>query len=159
MELVVGLLFAGVLFIAAEVFMPSGLIAALGGVCLVAGVGVTFERYNFFTAMAAGVGALLAAGLIVYVELKLLPHTSLGKKMFNAAASSGKAVDTGAATAPEMIGKQGKAATAFAPTGLAEIDGQKYEAACLDGFLHPGEALIVAGRDAYKLLVKKAPVV
>lgn len=159
MELVLGLLFAGVLFIAAEVFMPTGLIAALGGICIVAGVGVAFERYDFFTAIAAGVGSLLVAGVVVYVELKLLPHTTQGKKMFNAAASSGKAVDTGAATAPEMIGKQGRAATAFAPTGLAEIDGQKYEAACLDGFLHPGEALIVAGRDAYKLLVKKAPVV
>ena len=159
MELVLGLLFAGVLFIAAEVFMPSGIIAALGGVCLVAGVGVTFERYDFFAAIAAGVGSLLVAGLVVYAELRLLPHTSQGKKMFNSSASSGKAVDTGAATAAEMIGKQGRAATAFAPTGLAEIDGQKYEAACLDGFLHPGELLIVAGRDTYKLLVKKAPVV
>jgi membrane-bound ClpP family serine protease len=159
MELVLGLLFAGVLFIAAEVFMPSGLIAALGGVCLVAGCGVAFERFGPFAAIGSAVGSLIAAGLIVYLELKLLPHTPLGKKMFNAAASSGTAVDTGAATSPELIGKQGRAATAFAPTGLAEIDGQKYEASCLDGFLHPGDTLIVAGRDAYKLLVKKAPAV
>jgi membrane-bound ClpP family serine protease len=159
MELVLGLLFAGVLFIAAEVFMPSGLIASLGGVCLVAGIGLAFERYGAFGALAAGVGSLLAAGVIVYLELKLLPHTRQGKKMFNAAASSGKAVDTGDATALALVGKEGRAATAFAPTGLAEIDGRKYEASCIDGFLHPGEALIVAGRDAYKLLVKKSPVV
>jgi membrane-bound ClpP family serine protease len=92
----------------------------------------------------------------VYLELKLLPHTQLGKKMFNPAASSGKAVDTGDDTALALVGKQGLAATAFAPTGLAEIDGRKYEASCIDGFLHPGEGLVVAGRDAYKLLVKKA---
>ena len=158
MDLVLGLLFAGVLFIAAEVFMPSGIIAALGGVCLVAGCGVAFERFGPFASIASAVGSLIAAGFVVYLELKLLPHTPLGKKMFNASASSGKAVDTGAATAPELIGKQGRAATAFAPTGLAEIDGQKYEASCIDGFLHPGEELVVAGRDAYKLLVKKLPV-
>jgi len=159
MELVLGLLFAGVLFIAAEVFMPSGLIASLGGVCIVAGVGVTFERYSFFAAIAAGVGSLVVAGLVVYLELKLLPHTPLGRKMFNHAASSGKAVDTGDATAQALVGKKGLAATAFAPTGLAEIDGRKYEASCIDGFLHPGEAIVVAGRDAYKLLVKKVPAV
>jgi membrane-bound ClpP family serine protease len=77
--------------------------------------------------------------------------------MFNQAASSGTAVDTGAATSPELIGKSGRAFTAFAPTGLAEIEGRQYEASCLDGFLHPGDALVVAGRDSYKLLVKKAP--
>ena len=139
--------------------MPSGLIAALGGVCLIAGAGVAFERFGPFAAIASAVGSLIAAGLVVYLELKLLPHTALGKKMFNSSASSGKAVDTGAATSPDLIGQQGRAATAFAPTGLAEINGQKYEASCLDGFLHPGDALVVAGRDAYKLLVKKTPVV
>jgi membrane-bound ClpP family serine protease len=74
MELVLGLLFAGVLFIAAEVFMPSGVIASLGGVCLVAGVGVTFERYSFFAAIAAGIGSLLVAGLVVLTGLTNLDH-------------------------------------------------------------------------------------
>jgi len=156
MTLIIALLLAGVLFIAAEVFLPSGVIATLGGLCLAAGVGVAIHEYNIFAGLMAGVGGLAASTLAVVLELKLLPHTRTGKKLYNEAASSGRAVETGAATAVALVGKIGRAATAFAPTGMAEIDGKQYEASCLDGFLHPGDALIVAGRDNYKLLVKKA---
>ena len=157
MALILGLLFAGVLFIAAEIFMPSGVIATLGAIFLLGGVGVALNDYGPFGGLAAGIGALVVTVVVVVLELKFLPRTRLGRKMYNQSASAGKAVDTGAATAPGLIGKLGKAATAFAPTGLAEIDGEKFEASCLDGFLHPGDALVVAGRDNYKLLVKKAP--
>ncbi len=135
---------------------PSGIIATLGVVCLVAGAILAFRDYGPFGGLFAAVGGLAVSALVVLAMLKLLPHTRTGKKLYNESASDGRAVDTGAATAPELIGKSGRAATAFAPTGLAEIEGRQYEASCLDGFLHPGDALIVAGRDNYKLLVKKA---
>ncbi len=156
MTLIIALLLAGVLFIAAEVFMPSGVIASLGALCLAAGVGVAMREYGVFAGLMAGMSGLAASALVVVLELKLLPHTRTGRKLYNQAASSGRAVETGAATATALVGKTGRAATAFAPTGMAEIDGQQYEASCLDGFLHPGDALIVAGRDNYKLLVKRA---
>ncbi len=155
MALIIALLLAGVLFIAAEVFIPTGVIATLGGVCLVGGVAVAIGHYGIFGGLFAGVLGLAAAAAAVILELKLLPHTRTGKKLYNDAASSGRAVETGEATALALVGKAGRAATAFAPTGLAEIDGKQYEASCLDGFLHPGDALVVAGRDNYKLLVKK----
>ncbi|HVU37572.1 MAG TPA: NfeD family protein [Opitutales bacterium] len=156
MSLIIAFLIAGVLFICTEVFLPSGIIATLGGLCLFAAAALGVSRYNVFVGLLVGVGGLAVSALAVYVELKLLPHTRAGKKFYNESASGGRAVDTGTATALELVGKPGRAATAFAPTGLAEIDGRQYEASCLDGFLHPGDALIVAGRDNYKLLVKKA---
>jgi membrane-bound serine protease (ClpP class) len=156
MALVIALLLAGVLFIAAEVFIPTGVIASLGGVCLAAGVIAAMREFGIFGGLMAGVGGLAAAAAAVVLELKLLPRTRTGKKLYNEAASSGRAVETGDATAMALVGKAGRAATAFAPTGLAEIEGKQYEASCLDGFLHPGDALVVAGRDNYKLLVKKA---
>jgi len=159
MEAIFILLLAGVLLVAAEVLMPSGVIVTLGALCLAGGVVLAFVRLGPFGGIAAGLATLVVTGLTVWLELKLLPRTSIGKKMFNSSASSGRAVETGAATALELIGKSGRAATAFAPTGLAEIDGQKYEASCLDGFLHAGDALVVAGRDNYKLLVKKGAAV
>lgn len=155
MTLILALLLAGVLFVGAEILLPSGIIATLGGLCLVAGIVVAVRDYGPFGGLLAGLGGLAATGALVFALLKFLPRTRTGKKLYNESASDGRAVDTGAATAPELIGKSGHAATAFAPTGLAEIDGQQYEASCLDGFLHPGDALIVAGRDSYKLLVKK----
>jgi membrane-bound serine protease (ClpP class) len=156
MALIIALLLAGVLFVGAEVLLPSGLIATLGVVCLVAGTVLAFRDYGAFGGLLAGAGGVAAAALTVFIMLKVLPRTRTGKKLFNDSASDGLAVDTGAATAPELIGKNGRAVTAFAPTGLAEIDGRQYEASCLDGFLHVGDALVVAGRDNYKLLVKKS---
>jgi len=156
MALIIALLLGGVLFIAAEVFMPTGVIATLGGVCLVAGAGVAMHEYGIFGGLIALGGGLATSAITVVLLLKLLPHTRTGRKLYNQSASDGRAVETGAATAVALVGKAGRAATAFAPTGLAEIEGKQYEASCLDGFLHPGDALVVAGRDNYKLLVKRA---
>jgi membrane-bound ClpP family serine protease len=158
MTLIIALLIAGILLVAAEVFLPSGVIITLGGACLVGGTVLAFMQYGAFGGLLAGALSVIASIFVVVLELRLLPHTSLGRRMFNQQASSGRAVETGADTAAELIGKTGRAATAFAPTGLAEIEGRQYEASCLDGFLHAGEPLVVAGRDSYKLLVKKAPV-
>jgi membrane-bound ClpP family serine protease len=157
MVLIICLLMVGVLLLGSEVILPSGLIGTVGGVCIISGICVAYTRYGPFAGIIAGVGSLVAVVLVIVIELKLLPRTRVGKKMFNNAASAGKAVNTGAATAPELIGKRGTAATTFAPTGLAEIDGHQYEASSLDGLLNRGDPLVVAGRDSYKLLVKKAP--
>jgi membrane-bound serine protease (ClpP class) len=124
--------------------------------CLVGGVALVGGRDGLFPALVAGVGALAVSGIVVYLELRLLPRTRVGRRMYNEAASSGRAVDTGASTAVELVGKSGRALTTCAPTGMVEIEGQQYEAASLDGLLHVGDALVVAGRDTYKLLVKKA---
>jgi membrane-bound ClpP family serine protease len=156
MELILSLLIVGVLLLGSEVFLTSGLIGTVGGVCLVAGICLAYTRYGVEAGLVAGVGSLVATIVVIVVSLKILPKTRTGQKMFNQAASDGQAVNTGAATAPELIGKRGKAITTFAPTGLAEIEGKQYEAASLDGLLQVGEALVVAGRDSYKLLVKKA---
>jgi membrane-bound ClpP family serine protease len=157
MIVILSLLLVGVLLLGAEVVLTSGLIGLLGGACLIAGIGVAYTQYGPFGGLAAGLGSLFATLVMIVIQIKILPHTHLGKKMFNTHASTGQAVNTGAATSPELIGKTGTAITTFAPTGLAEIDGQQYEAASLDGLLHPGDPLVVAGRDTYKLLVKKAP--
>ena len=157
MVVILSLLVVGILLLGSEVFLASGIIGALGGVCLIAGIGAAYSQYGPIGGLAAGLGSLVATLVVIVFQLKLLPHTRFGKKMFNTSAATGQAVNTGAATAPELIGKTGIAITNFAPTGLAEIGGTQYEAASLDGLLHPGDPLVVAGRDSYKLLVKKAP--
>ena len=129
MVVILSLLVVGVLLLGSEVILTSGLVGALGGVCLIAGIGAAYSQYGPFGGLAAGLGSLVATLVVIIIQLKVLPHTRIGKKMFNTTA----------------------------PTGLAEIAGTQYEAASLDGLLHPGDPLVVAGRDTYKLLVKKAP--
>ncbi len=156
MELILALLLIGILLLAADVFLFSGLIGAVGAGSLLAGIWLAFVHYGALVGLAVGTGSLVVTFAIIALEIKLLPHTRAGRSMFNQSAVTGRAVNTGAATALELVGKAGTAITTFAPTGLAEIEGQQYEAASLDGLLSPGDALIVAGRDPYKLLVKKA---
>jgi membrane-bound serine protease (ClpP class) len=158
MVLILCLLLVGVLLLGSEIFLPSGLIGAIGGICLIGGIALAYQGYGPLGGLIAGFASLVATLLVIFVSLKVLPRTRAGQKMFNVSASSGTAVDTGSATSVDLIGKSGTALTTFAPTGLAEIEGRQYEAASLDGLLSPGESLVVAGRDSYKLLVKKAPV-
>src|ERR1700733_7894478 len=116
MVVILSLLVVGILLLGSEVFLTSGIVGVLGGICLLAGIGSAYSQYGPFGGLAAGLGSLLATILVILVQLKLLPHTRFGKKMFNTHASTGQAVNTGAATAPELIGKTGAAITTFAPT-------------------------------------------
>jgi membrane-bound ClpP family serine protease len=156
MELIIALLLVGILLLASEVFLFSGLVGVIGVASLLGGIWLTFTHYGALIGLAVGTGSLVVTFAIIGLEIKMLPHTRAGRSMFNQSAVTGRAVNTGAATSVDLIGKAGKAITTFAPTGLAEIEGRQYEAASLDGLLSPGDALVVAGRDPYKLLVKKA---
>jgi membrane-bound serine protease (ClpP class) len=158
MSLILTFLIVGVILLGSEVLLPSGLIGTIGLLCLALGIGLAFGQFGGSGGLLAAVGSLAASLLVILLEIKLLPRSRLGKGLFNADTSSGKAVDTGAATAPELVGQSGTALTTFAPTGLAEIGGAQYEAASLDGLLNVGDRLVVTGRDNYKLLVKKSPV-
>ncbi len=150
----VALLFLiGVLLLAAEVFVPGGLLGIIGGLAMAIGCGVAFVKLGASGGTVATVTALVLLGLTVYAELVWLPKTRLGKSMTVQSAVDGTSQPPVAATA--IVGKNAVAETPLMPTGFVLVEGKRYEAFSPAGSVAKGAALRVTGLDNFRLIVTK----
>ena len=150
----IALLFlVGVILLAAEVFVPGGVLGFIGGLAMAAGCGVAFVKLGASGGLVATVTALLLLGLTVYTELVWLPKTRLGKSMTVQTAVDGTSQPPLAAA--EIVGKHAEAETPLMPTGFVRVEGKRYEAFSPAGFVAKGAALRVTGLDTFRLIVTK----
>ncbi len=150
----IALLFlVGVMLLAAEVFIPGGLLGFLGGLAMAVGCGVAFVKLGANGGMLATVTAVLLLGLTVYTELVWLPKTRLGKSMTVQTTVDGTSQPPLANA--EILGKSAEAETPLAPTGFVRVEGKRYEAFSPAGFVAKGAALRVTGLDNFRLIVTK----
>ena len=109
----------GVLFIAAEVFLPGGIVGVIGGLVIIGGV---VQAYSEFGAQGAFIAAIVAILLLVaalYLEFKVLPNTRIGSRLFlnesvNARTGYSQAAD-------EIVGQICTTVTALGPTGFVMV--------------------------------------
>ena len=147
------LFFVGVILLAAEVFVPGGVLGIIGGLAMAAGCGVAFAKLGVAGGSVATVAASLLLGLTVYIELILLPKTRLGKSMIVQTSVDGTSQPPVATAA--IIGQSAEAETALMPTGFVLVEGRRYEAFCPAGHVAKGAALRVTGLDNFRLIVIK----
>lgn len=154
MTLLLLLFIAGVLLLAADIFVSSFVMAGVGGVAMIAGCVVAYQQFGVLAAAGAGVLALALLAGTIYVELFLLPKTKLGRGLVveSTSGTSGQPlVDPGS----DVIGKQGTADTTLAPSGYVVVGGRRFEAFSRSGHVAKGEALQVVGVDNFRLIVSK----
>lgn len=154
MIVILTLFVAGVFLLAAEVILPGAILGIVGGVLMVAGVGVAFHDYGFNGGMIATTAAFVFAGAALYVEFVMLPKSRLARKLTlddTVAGTSQPPVADRAA----VIGREVVAVTALVPTGYVEFGGRRYEAFARDGHTRPGERLTVVDVDNFRLIVSK----
>jgi membrane-bound ClpP family serine protease len=148
------LFFIGVLFLAAELFVPGVAMGVLGFLCLLIGCAYSFSHFGLGT----GLGSVVVAGVLtaatLLIEFVWLPRTRVGKKLFLTKAVVGTS-QAPAAQAEDVIGKEAEALTILAPSGYVSVGGQSYEAFCEDGHVARGTRLIVRGVDRTTLKVSK----
>ena len=72
----------GVLFIAAEVFLPGGIVGAIGGLVIIGGVVQAYSEFGSQGAFIAAIVAILLLVAALYLEFKVLPNTRMGSRLF-----------------------------------------------------------------------------
>jgi len=155
MTLIFLLFIVGILLLAADIFVSSFIMAAVGGVALVAGCVVAYQDFGVLAAGLAGVAALVLLGGAIYIELVLLPKTRLGRGLVVESTSGSSSQPPVAAPAADVVGKPATADTTLAPSGYVLVEGRRYEAFCRTGHAARGEALKVIGMDNFRLIVTK----
>lgn len=153
MTLIIVLFVAGVLLLAAEVVVPGAILGVIGGIAMLIGVIVAFDRYGFNGgALATGIAFALVA-LALFIEFVLLPKSRLARKLSMTATVAGTSqppiADRG------IVGKRAVAVTTLAPSGIVECEGRRFEAFARTGHVAAGEQLDIIGIDNFRLIVSK----
>lgn len=154
MSLIVILFLIGVMLLAAEVFLPGGIIGIFGGLAMLGGCVVAFREFGSSGGLVATLSAIGLLGLTFYIELVWLPKTRLGKKLIvqsTVASTSQPAL----ASVADVVGKTAEAITPLVPSGYVKIGERRYEAFCQSGHVAKGTQLSVVGLDNFRLIVTK----
>jgi membrane-bound serine protease (ClpP class) len=152
-SVIIGFVLAALVLVFFEVILPGGILGGLGALCILVATWFGFDTYGLLGGVGVLLGALLAVGILVFVEFKLLARTPLGQCFFLKTAVDGHT--RAAPAADSIIGKQGAAVTRLSPSGMVEIDGQQFEAYSQDGYIERGHKVAVVSKDNFKLTIKK----
>ncbi len=154
MSVLVMLFIVGAMLLAAEVFVPGGILGILAGVTLLAGVVLAFVEHGQQGGWIAVAAAVVLVGFTLWLEFKVLPKTRVGRKLF-LDAEIGGASQPELAESADVIGHDGVADTTLAPSGYVTVNGKRYEAYSRSGLIAKGEPLRVVGLDNFRLIVQK----
>jgi membrane-bound ClpP family serine protease len=118
------LLVSGVMLTAVEIFVPGGVLGAVGAVAIIGAVimgFVAFPEYGGLIAAAIAIGGALAFAL----WLKIAPNTWIGKKLTIARdLKDSKSTKEGI---EDLLHKRGTAMCNLRPAGFARIDGHRVD--------------------------------
>ena len=153
MNVIITLLLVALLLFFFEILIPGGIMALIGAILVIAACVVAFNDYGAMAALVVFVGALIVSLLLLYLELKFLPNTKYGKRLF--LYRQQKASSLSPQAGQDIIGQCGEAITTMAPTGMVLIDGKKYEAFSQSGMLEKGTPVAVVKQDSFRLIVEK----
>lgn len=153
MTVIVLLFIGGVVLIGSEVFLPGGIIGAIGGAMMIGGIAVSYSDYGALGAFVSTVIAITLVVVALYFEFRILPKTTMGKRLFMSA--SVQSSTTYSNVADDIIGRTCLTATALAPTGFVLLDGKKLEAASKSGFIEKNEEVKITGKDNFRIIVSK----
>jgi len=153
MTLILGLILAALVLIFFEVILPGGILGLLALACIVGATWAGSVEYGAVGGVVTFLGSLIAVGLLVFIEFKLMANSKWGKGFFLSSSVTGHS--NVAQGEDSMIGREAIAITRLNPSGKVAIDGRNYEAHSQDGYIDSGETVVVVKRENFKLIIKK----
>jgi membrane-bound serine protease (ClpP class) len=113
------------MLVGAEVFVPGGILGAIGGIAL---FGASITAFAIFPPIAAAYitgGIILMVGVIIGVWIKFFPKTWIGKQMtVTEDLHDSKGTEDHLF---ELLGQQGVTMSQLHPAGYAEIAGRRID--------------------------------
>ncbi|MCL2648715.1 MAG: hypothetical protein FWD61_17220 [Phycisphaerales bacterium] len=148
------LFIAAAVFMAAELFLPSHGVLAIGAAgCAVASV-VTAYMKSPMLGLIFGVAVVLMVPVVIYWAVRLYPKTPVGKRVMLEASSSAAGFEQETEQLSQLVGKRGNAMTMLRPAGTVELDGQRIDAVSEAEIIYPGTAVEIIRVDGMKVIVK-----
>ncbi|MFS0786315.1 NfeD family protein [Shouchella sp. 1P09AA] len=132
----------------------DGTIAAIGVLFMI--IGLAVPAPDMVYSILVGMGTVIGAFASLFF-LKVFPHRNMWSKMtLKESLSSEAGYNSINEGYKELVGKKGKALTAFRPTGTVEIDGEPYSATSGSIWIEAETEVDVVSVDGTRILVRRA---
>jgi membrane-bound serine protease (ClpP class) len=145
------LLLAGIIMVCLEVFIPGGVVGALGGIALLASVVMAFKArgLQFGSYWLAGTAVLTFIG--VFISIKYLPRSPAGKKLFLNSREEG--YSSSDQSLPGLLGKKGRTETYLRPAGMVLIEDRRVDVVTRGEFIPRGKEVKVVEVEGNRVVV------
>ncbi|MBA62653.1 MAG: hypothetical protein CMJ76_09845 [Planctomycetaceae bacterium] len=146
----IALIAVGAALIILELFIPSGGLIGVASVgCF---IGATYLGYQAGekTGLVILCSSVLVVGVMIYMALKIWPHTPMGR---NALPTDENPADTVTKALEHLVGLRGVSTSTLMPNGRIEIDGKTYDAVSQGTIIEEGFAIEVLSIESNRILV------
>ncbi|GEC92777.1 MULTISPECIES: NfeD family protein [Brevibacillus] len=147
----IGLFAIGILLMLLEIFLPGGIVGAIGFVSIV--TGLVMAAYD----TQQGLASLGVAALITAIVTFLLVKKYGVKGLFNKFVLGDTQRNEEGYVAPrdqrELEGKAGIAVTPLRPAGVVKVEGKRVDAVSVGGFIEAGTAITVVQVEGTRIVV------
>ena len=149
------LLASGLLLVIAEVFIPGGVTGVMGGLALLAAMGVGLAAFPPPWGFISAISIVVFGGLALLLWVQIFPRTRTGKRITLQTDSA--AYKSTATPSSHLLGATGEAVTALRPGGVAVIDGKRYDVLASGGeWIAAGATIRVSAIRDGNLIVRDA---
>jgi membrane-bound ClpP family serine protease len=144
---------AGFLLIAAEIFIPGGILGVIGIFALL-GAGMTgFAVFGAKGGLFSALGLFVGGTLFLALWIKYCPTSFLGK--WFTLKEDGREYKSYDDSRMPLLGKEGAAHTDLRPAGIATINGERIDVVSEAGFITKGSAVKVIEVAGNRVVVRQ----
>jgi len=146
------LLGAGILLIAAEIFLPGAILGILGGASLLGAIIAGFYAFPAIGPFIA-IAIVVGSGLVLWLWVRYFPRSRIGQRMMG---NTNLATAKSSADGIERLqDKEGVALSQLRPGGFAMIDGQRIDVVTEGGMIEKNTRIRVVHVESNRVVVKK----
>lgn len=149
----IGLFLFGILLMILEIFLPGGIVGAIGFISIVSGL--VMAAYDTEQGLASLGIAVLITAVITFILIKKYGF----KGLINRFILSDEQRNEQGYVAPKdqrnLVGKKGIALTPFRPAGVAKIEGTRVDAVSAGGFIQAGVQIVVVQVEGTRVVVQE----
>lgn len=149
----IGLFVFGILLMILEIFLPGGIVGAIGFISIVSGL--VMAAYDTQQGLASLGIAVLVTVVVTYFLVKKFGFKGLINRFILGEAQTNEQGYVAPKNQSDLVGKKGVALTPFRPSGTAKIDGTRVDAVSAGGFITAGTPIVVTQVEGGRVVVQE----
>jgi membrane-bound serine protease (ClpP class) len=149
----IALFIIGILFMIMEIFLPGGIVGAIGFISIVSGL--VMAAYDTQQGLASlGVAALITA-IVTFLLVKKYGVKSLFNRFILGDTQRNEEGYVAPKDQRELVGKAGLALTPLRPSGVVKVEGKRIDAVSVGGFIEAGTSIVVVQVEGTRVVVSE----
>ncbi len=147
------LIFAGAVFLGLEVFVPGGVVGAIGVLLLLWAAVVALNTVCGALGVVLAVLALLVGCIMLFMVVKLFPNSFVGRNLsLETDMKESHAADQ---TLADLLGSEGVSSTVLRPSGFVELKGKRVDVVTRGENVEQGARVRVVEVEGSRVVVEK----